>query len=143
MSQMKQQVKINASPAAVYRALSTQDGLRAWWTSDMVVEPRVGCIAEFSHGEQRTLLSARVAELVAENRVVWECLGGHEEWKGTRITWRIEAHGDATELYLTHADWVSADGWFGTLNAIWGTLLYRLKDYAEGKEPGPFFKARA
>ena len=142
MSQMKQQVRIYASPRTVYQALSTQEGLRAWWTADMIVEPRVGGIAEFSHGEERTHLRVRVAELVSENRVVWNCLGEHEEWKGTRITWRIEAQDNSTELYLTHADWVSADGWFGTCNAIWGILLYRLKDYAEGKNPGPFFSGK-
>jgi hypothetical protein len=54
----------------------------------------------------------------------------------------MEIQGNSTELYLTHTDWVSADGWFGTCNALWGILLYRLKDYAEGKTPGPFFKGK-
>lgn len=143
MSQMRQQVRINASLRRVYQALSTQEGTRAWWTADMTVEPRIGGTAEFSHGQEGTRLNARVAELVPDNRVVWDCLGENEEWKGTRITWQLEAQDDSTELYLTHADWVTADGWFGTCNAIWGVLLYRLKDYAEGKTPGPFFKGRA
>jgi uncharacterized protein YndB with AHSA1/START domain len=143
MSQMKQQVRIYASPSTVYQSPSTEAGLRAWWTSDMIVEPRVGSIAEFSHGEEGTHLRARVVELVPDNQVVWDCLGEHEEWKGTRITWRMEARGSSTERYLIHSDWVFADGWFGTLNAIWGALLYRLKDYAEGKTPGPFFKGKA
>ena len=55
---------------------------------------------------------------------------------------RMEIQDNSTELYLTHTDWVSADGWFGTCNALWSILLYRLKDYAEGKTPGPFFKGK-
>lgn len=140
---MRQQVRIHASPEIVFQALATQDGLRAWWTEDLTLEPRVGGKADFRHGDDGTPLRARVEELIADRQVSWECLGEHEEWKGTKITWRLETQNNATEVYLTHADWVSADGWFGKCNAIWGVLLYRLKDYAEGKTPGPLFKGKS
>lgn len=140
MSQMRQQVRIHASPETVYNALSTQDGLRLWWSEDMIFEARVGGSVEFRHGDDGRRLHARVVALEPNRQVTWECLGEHEEWKGTKIIWRLETQGNETEFYLTHADWVSADGWFGKCNAIWGVLLYRLKDYAEGGRPGPLFK---
>lgn len=142
MSQMRHQVRIDASTQTVYKALTTQEGLRGWWIGDSVAEPRVGSIAKFTYGEAGTPLRMRIAELVPDDKVVWECLGEDEEWKGTRITWRMEARHDSTELYFTHTDWISNEGWFGTCNAIWGSSLYRLKDYAEGRTPGPFFSGK-
>lgn len=33
-----------------------------------------------------------------------------------------------------------ASGYFAACNSTWDILVYRLKDYAEGKAPGPYFK---
>ena len=74
------------------------------------------------------------------NSYVWPFVGG--DLRPATAEQRMEIQDNSTELYLTHTDWVSADGWFGTCNALWGILLYRLKDYAEGKTPGPFFKGK-
>jgi len=142
MSQMKHQVRIQASLEAVYRALTTEEGLRAWWIGDSVAEPRVGAVAEFRYGDNGPLLRMRISELVPESRVVWECLGEDEEWKGTRIVWQLKAAEGATDVVLNHTDWVSNEGSFGTCNAIWGSSLYRLKGFTEGKSPDPFFPGR-
>ena len=72
MSQMKHQVRINASTHTVYKALTTQEGLRGWWIGDSVAEARIGSIVEFTYGEGGTPLRMRIAELVPEDRVVWE-----------------------------------------------------------------------
>ena len=33
--------------------------------------------------------------------------------------------------------WRSTEGYFAVCNSTWGELMYRLKDYVEGKRPGP------
>ena len=139
MADMLHRMQINASPAKVYEALTTQAGLRGWWTGDSVAEPRVGSVAEFGFGNRATLFCMRTDELIPEERVVWTCVGDVEEWKGTRLIWELRRSNDSTELRFTHGNWRATDGWFATCNSTWGALMYRLKDYAEGKAPGPFF----
>jgi hypothetical protein len=68
----------------------------------------------------------------------WHCETG-QEWKGTRITFRIEADKSGTLLRFTHAGWQSASDYFVSCNTAWGELMYRLKAVAEGKAPGPLF----
>lgn len=40
-------------------------------------------------------------------------------------------------LNFTHGNWRSPGGYFAPCNSTWGELMYRLKDYVEGKRPGP------
>jgi len=42
MADMSHQVYIDAPPDKVYQAISTQEGLKSWWTIDTEAEPRVG-----------------------------------------------------------------------------------------------------
>ena len=46
MADLRHQITINAAPAKVYEALTTQEGLRAWWTADAATEKKVGGKAE-------------------------------------------------------------------------------------------------
>jgi hypothetical protein len=36
-----------------------------------------------------------------------------------------------------HGGWRSANDFFAICNSSWGELMYRLKNYLEGKNPGP------
>lgn len=40
-------------------------------------------------------------------------------------------------LSFSHAGWRSENEMFAICNSTWGELMYRLKGYAEGKNPGP------
>jgi hypothetical protein len=75
---------IRASPARVYHALTTPDGLAAWWTRDVMAEPAVGSVALFGFNRREVTFRMLVQELVEATRVRWHCLGGHPEWKTPR-----------------------------------------------------------
>lgn len=139
MADMLHQIQINVPPAKVYEALTTQTGLQSWWTGDCVAQPEVGSIAEFGFNHHATVFRMRVGELAANQRVVWECLGNVEEWLGTRLTWELQPQESATILCFKHGNWRSTEGWFAMCYSTWGALMHRLKDYAEGKNPGPQF----
>ena len=140
MADMLHQIQIKATPEKVYEALTTHTGLRSWWTSDSVAKPEVGSIAEFGFNNRATVFRMRVAELKPNQRVVWECLGDLDEWIGTRLVWELRPNNNFTELRFAHANWRSTEGWFATCNSTWGELMHRLKNYAEGKAPGPHFQ---
>jgi hypothetical protein len=44
-------------------------------------------------------------------------------------------------LHFTHGGWRSESAYFISCNTTWGELMYRLKAVAEGKSPGPLFRA--
>lgn len=137
MPEMYHEIQVQAPPEKVYQAIATREGLRSWWTSDTVAEPRVGSVAEFGFHSRAGVFRMRVEELQPGRRVVWACLGDPDEWRGTRLTWELSAKNGGTLLRFVHAGWCSTGGIFATCNSTWGELMYRLKNYAEGKAPGP------
>lgn len=140
MADMQHEISIDASPEKVYQAVTTPEGLRGWWTADSVAEARVGAIAEFGFYNRATVFRMRIDELTPGKRVVWSCLGNDEQWKGTRLTWDITPDKDGeTTLHFVHGGWRAATGYFASCNTTWGALMYRLKDYVEGKRPGPMW----
>ena len=151
MHQMLHEIHIQAAPRAVLEALTHAKDLRAWWTDDCSATPEPGSVAEFGFGGRATVFRMRIDELT-DARVVWRCLGDHDEWRGTRLEWDVSAIDTAagattgaatTRLRMRHADWASDSGWFALCNTTWGALMHRLKDQVEGRRPGPMFTGAA
>jgi len=140
MHELHHEIQISASPQTVYEAITTQKGIRSWWTRDSVVQPRVGSVAELGFNNRALLLRLRIDELRPQKRVMWYCLGDDEEWKDTRLMWDISEKDGATTLHLLHAYWRSPGSTFAKSNSRWGELMHRLKDYVEGRNPGPRWK---
>jgi uncharacterized protein YndB with AHSA1/START domain len=134
------EIYIQAPAEKVYQAITTADGLRQWWTADSAAEPRVGSVAEFGFFGRKTVFRMRIDELVPSQRIVWQCVGGPDEWPGTRLTWELSENDGKTRVHFDHAGWPHTEGHFRPCNSTWGALMHRLKDYAEGKSPGPHFK---
>lgn len=76
---------------------------------------------------------ARLAQPSPRKRVVWSCVGGPDEWRGTVLTWVLSREGEGTKLRFKHGKWRSTKGDFARCNSTWGALMHRLKSYAEGK----------
>jgi uncharacterized protein YndB with AHSA1/START domain len=140
MPDMLHQIEIEAPPERVFAAVTTGSGLQGWWTGDAVAEPRAGSVVELGFYGRSTIFRMRVDELVPAKTVRWTCTGDEAEWAGTHLTWELRETDVGTELRLVHGGWVATDGWFANCNTTWGELLYRLKDWAEGEEPGPHFE---
>ncbi len=140
MSEMRHFITIEATPKDVYAALTTDRGLRGWWTADSHIEPRVGGAAEFGFDERAAVFRMTVEELVPSKRVVWTCQGDPPEWAGTRLTWELEPGDGVTHLRFIQSGWREITDFVASCNSTWGELIYRLKDYLEGKNPGPRWK---
>jgi hypothetical protein len=82
----------------------------------------------------------KIDQLEPDKRVLWSCQGDHPEWAGTRLIWDISSENDASTLRFTHGDWQSVTDFFAMCNATWGELMYRLRDYLEGRNPGPHWR---
>ncbi len=137
MPDLLHQISIAAPPETVYASLATQAGLRGWWTRDAVAEEQIGSRAEFGFDHRSVVFRMSVEELVRGKRVGWSCHGDHPEWKGTRLVWEITPDGEGSVLRFRHQHWKEASDFFAMCNSTWGELIYRLRDHAEGKAPGP------
>jgi uncharacterized protein YndB with AHSA1/START domain len=134
---IKHQIPIDATPDKVYAALATENGLKGWWTADTRADEKVGGKAEFGFENHGMVFRMNIEELAPGKRVVWSCHGDHPEWDGTRLTWNISEENGATVLRFTHGDWKSMSDFCCSCNSTWGELMYRMKDYVEGRNPGP------
>ena len=142
MAEMLHQIQIQAAPRVMRDALITAAALCAWLTGDSIARPEVGSVADFGFGNRATVFRMKIVEL-GDARVVWLCLDGNDEWRGTRMAWGLAAEGETSVLHFRHAGWASDGGWFAPCNTTWGALMYRLKDHCEGRAPGPLFSGTA
>ena len=141
MADLHHEIPINAPARDVWDAITTQQGLSGWWTQDSVVEPlRVGSVVELGFDKRALVLRLRLDEATPLKRMVWYCTGGDDEWKGTRLIWTILEQDGVTTLHLLHGYWRSHSSKYAKSNTIWGELMHRLKDYIEGRHPGPRWK---
>ena len=140
MAEIKHQIPIKAAPAKVYAAIATQAGLRSWWTADSTADEKTGGKAEFGFDKRGMVFRMKIETLEPGKRVVLSCHGDHPEWDGTLLTWDVSPENDGTILRFTHSQWKSVSDFCASCNSTWGELMFRLKDYAEGKNPGPHWK---
>jgi uncharacterized protein YndB with AHSA1/START domain len=151
MPNIRHTVLIGAAAEAVYHAVSSQEGLSAWWTSDVKAKPELDSIARFAFGPDY-FKEMRIIELEPSKRVKWNCITGVDEWVGTTISFELES-GDSDSLLLSHPEAedqirqlksdtqtllsFSQDHWreytpmFAECNYTWGRFLRSLKSLCE------------
>lgn len=133
MPQILHRVGVRASPAKIYEALTTPEGLASWWTREVRAEPKVGanCAFTFRVKGGSHVTNMIVKELDRGETVAWECVGGPTEWLGTRVTFGLEPDGDRTMVRFEHSGWKGATDLFAHCSAKWAFYLFSLKSYLE------------
>ena len=138
-------VGVDADAATIYRAISTAEGLRSFWTADADAEATVGAHARFGFPEAPVDLRMEITALEPDARVTWQCLGDFPYWAGTTIEWLIgpDPSGSGSRVMFRHAGWPAdyPDAEFGLVNFVWGQIVGRLKGYAETGVSQPVYSA--
>ena len=130
MADIRHLVTIDAPVGAVYLALTRQEGLAGWWTTDTVAKPEIGSTAEFRFGERHHNIM-RVDGLDLDSRVSWTCLVGDTEWVGTTLEFRLEHRDGATIVRFCHGNWREKTDFFASCNYHWGFYMRSLKLFCE------------
>jgi hypothetical protein len=148
-------ITVCTRPGVVFPLVSTGAGFRRWWARDVRETPDGA--TELGFCESSTIYRLHPTIRETNRRVVWQCVyrlrplvrepasrmhwrcETGREWEGTRLVFELEPCGPTTFVHFRHADWPEETRHFVTCNTMWGELLFRLKDSAEGKEPGPLF----
>ena len=135
------QVGIKASPEAIYKALTEQNGIKSWWSEHTEAEPTVGGVNEVSFYGGMAVFKLRNAGLEKGEKVVWAVEDGPPPWVGTKITWTMSPGEGPTEgqtiLDLAHRGLNLPEGPFASINYTWGWYLTSLKFYLEKGEGMP------
>ena len=151
MNPYRKELQLRAPAAAVYKALTTAQGLRAWWSEDADIAEQEGGISTFRFGPHWKKME--VVRLVPRREVHWHCVGAcidmpglarRDEWVGTRIAFRLAPLGSqATRLEVEHAGLTPDLACYGLCNDGWNHFLGSLQALVETGAGTPFRPAVA
>ncbi len=130
MPDILHEVTIAATPDKVFKAITEQQGLAAWWTTHTVAEPRVGSVGEFSF-PGGFVIKMEITKLEPGRKVYWTVKEGAPDWAGTHVTWDLTPSDNGTKVRFGHRDYASADGSLAGVSYTWAWYLTSLKDYVE------------
>jgi len=157
MPNIRHKLLIASSQEKVYDAITSQQGLSAWWTPNTNAVPEVNSISRFTFGSGY-FKEMKVVEL--KPLIKWVCIAGAGEWIGTTISFELqggdketllssnpEMGGQAEQqdgndqcaiLNFRHDGWKDHTPMFAECNYTWGQFLKSLKLYCETGEGRPY-----
>ena len=134
MADILHRVGTTAARDTVYQALTTVDGLAAWWTTD--TEGSGEDLLRFRFGDVGGF-DMKVLELQPDTRVRWEVVDGPEEWVGTTVTFDLKQEGEWTVVLFAHEGWREQVEFMNHCTTKWGLFLMSLKSLVETDTGAP------
>jgi uncharacterized protein YndB with AHSA1/START domain len=135
MPDILHRVGIKSSPEDVYKALTTREGLAAWWTNNTQGESEVGGVLQFRFGNGG--FDMKVLELDPAKRVLWQVVDGPKEWIGTKVSWELRQESDYAIVLFKHEDWKEPVEFMHHCSTKWGLFLMSLKSLVETGKGAP------
>jgi uncharacterized protein YndB with AHSA1/START domain len=123
----------------VYDALTTLDGLAAWWTTDTTGDAAPGGTIEFRFGEVGGF-DMKVLDQRPNARVEWEVTDGPQEWIGTHVSFDLEHEDGYTIVLFKHEGWREPVEFMAHCSTKWATFLLSLKQLVETGAGDPYPK---
>lgn len=127
---------IKAPAAAVFEALTTQQGLAEVWTTDLNVSPETGFVNEFRFDAETDLMEVTLLE--KDRRIAWLCLQSDPQWIGTTISFDLSEEQGKTTVRMKQDGWKELTDFYRYCNYHWGWFLYSLKCYCEDGRGIPY-----
>jgi uncharacterized protein YndB with AHSA1/START domain len=129
MEAIRHTLVIKSTPEKIFHAITTEQGLKAWWAKQSVAKPEVGFVNVFTFGEERNEM--KVTKIVPDRAVEWKCTLSIEEWMGTTISFDLEEKNGKTILRFAHAGWREATDMFARCSYDWALFMKSLKMLCE------------
>jgi len=126
----------SSSLDAVYKALTTREGLSGWWTKDTHGDGKVGGVLQFRFGPGG--IDMKVLELQPAKRVLWQVVEGPKEWLGTKVSFDLKQEGDWTGVLFKHQGWKEPVEFMHHCSTKWATFLMSLKALVETGKGAPY-----
>jgi len=132
MAEIRHRIGTSASPAEVFAAVGTVDGLAGWWTTDTRGDASPGGRLDFYFGGTEPAGVMDVLESVPDERVVWRCVAGPDAWVGTPFTFEVSPGEGETVLMFTNEGWQEPVPFLHHCSTKWAYFLLGLKASLEG-----------
>jgi uncharacterized protein YndB with AHSA1/START domain len=140
MSDILHRVGIKSSVDEVYKALSTREGLAAWWTNNTQGESLVGEVLKFrfvTDGKDIGGFEMKVLQLQPVKQVLWQVVGGPDDWIGTQISFELKQEGDYAIVIFKHLGWKEPNEHMHHCSTKWAIFLMSLKSLVETGNGSP------
>ena len=148
MPNIQHTILIAAKAEKVYDAITSQEGLSAWWTPGATAKAEINSLARFPFGDGY-FKEMKIVTLIPGLLVKWNCIKGDKEWIDTSLSFRLEAGNDKTLLsthpevkgqidqlgesenitllIFQHENWKDYTPMFAECNYTWSRFLWSLK----------------
>ena len=140
MADILHRVGIRSSLDEVYKALTTREGLAAWWTNDTQGESSIGGVIKFRFSVGDVAIGGfdmKVLNLQPAKRVLWQVVDGPQEWIGTKICFDLKQAGDHAIVLFKHQDWKEPVEFMHHCSTKWAIYLMSLKSLLETRKGAP------
>ncbi len=135
------QIEIKASPEAIFKAITEQEGISKWWSEHTKAEPKEGFVNEVSFYGGMAVFMLRNKTLESNKKLVWVVDGGPPPWVNTEVSFDISLGEGPSEgmsvIDFAHRGLELPEPAFGSVNYNWGYYLTSLKYYLENGEGMP------
>ena len=123
---------IKAPLAQVLRAVSSPEGLDAWWTKGSSGEPREQSEYTLDFGPEA--MWRGVVTRSGDSEFELELTRAQEDWLGTRVGFVLEERDGATQVRFHHVGWPEVNEHYHGSCYCWAMYLRLLKRYVEHGE---------
>ncbi len=135
MADIIHRVGIKASPAEVYAALATVDGVAGWWTKDTTGTSKPGGTIDVRfltpQGKEIGGMTMEVVALEPNRKVHWRFRKGPDEWIGTDVIFDLTQDGDFTIVLFGHRNWREPVEFMAHCSMKWATFMLSLRELVE------------
>ena len=130
MAEITHRIGIACSPKEVFAALTTDDGLSRWWTTDTSGAEGVGSIIKFRFNGMGP--DFEVIEQITDSLVRWRHSGETPgPWIGTEVSFQLKSKGSQTYVLFSHSNWKERTEFMGHCSTKWAVFLLSLKEALE------------
>ena len=130
MLEITHRIGIACSPDEVFNALTTDEGLSQWWTSDTSGAGAEGSLIEFRFNGMGP--DFEVIELQPDSLVRWKHSGTTPApWIGTKVSFQLMSEGSQTYVLFSHSDWKERSDFMAHCSTKWAVFLLSLKEAIE------------
>ena len=136
MATIKHLFHIAAPQQAVYDAISTINGLKGWWTTQVTGDGAPGGTMAFRFngiGPDFT-----VSSLDEGKSLAWECTAGFPDWIGTRVTIALDQNEGKTRVRFEHNGFAQTDDSFASCSFGWSRYMESLRQLCQTGAGTPF-----
>jgi len=135
MFSIHHEIDISGPRAAIMKAISTPDGINAWWTKRCSGRLLVGELFNFYFSDDYSWW-AYVSEYVEDKKVAYEMCDADQDWNDTLLSFEIKPMqgGAHCRLCFEHSRWKEQNNHFHRTDKCWGDYFQNLKKYVETGE---------